>query len=89
MAALPELPEVTRLLRSIEGYTGSFPVRCALTLSSLFSVRHGTLRGMEWQDIDLDRAEWRIPVEPLKRQQIEKDARRGEIGLIVPFPVRR
>lgn len=86
MAAPTGLPEIARLLRSIEGYTGSFPVRCALTLSALFFVRPGTLRGMEWQDIDLDRAEWRIPVEQLKRRQIEKDARRGEIGLIVPLP---
>jgi len=86
MAAPTELGEVTRLLRSIDGYTGTFPVHCALMLSPLFFVRPGTLRGMEWQDVDLDRAEWRIPVEQLKRRQIEKDARRGEIGLIVPLP---
>ena len=86
MSAPTNLMEVTRLLRSISGYTGTFPVRCALVLSPLFFVRPGTLRGMEWQDIDFDRAEWRIPIEQLKRRQIEKDARRGEIGLIVPLP---
>ena len=86
MAAPTGLPEVARLLRAIDGYTGSFPVRCALMLSPLFFVRPGTLRGMEWEDIDLNRAEWRIPIEQLKRRQTEKDARRGEIGLIVPLP---
>jgi|MTBAKSStandDraft_1061840.scaffolds.fasta_scaffold08156_6 integrase len=86
MAAPTALPEVARLLRSINGYTGTFTVRCALMLSPLFFVRPGTLRGMEWQDVDLDRAEWRIPVEQLKRRQIDKDARRGEVGLVVPLP---
>lgn len=41
---------------------------------------------MEWQNIDFDRAEWGLPIEQLTRRQIEKDARRGEIGLIVPLP---
>ncbi len=86
MAAPTELPEVARLLRAIDGYTGTFTVRCALMLSPMFFVRPGTMRGMEWQDVDLDRAEWRIPIEQLKRRQIDKDARRGEVGLIVPLP---
>lgn len=86
MAAPTESGEVARLMRSIASYSGTFPVRCALMLSPLFFVRPGTLRGMEWQDIDFERAEWRIPVEQLKRRQTEKDARRGEIGLIVPLP---
>ena len=87
MAAPTNLMEVARLLRSISGYTGTFSVRCALMLSPIFFVRPGTLRGMEWQDVDFDRAEWRIPIEQLKRRQIEKDARRGETGLIVPLPL--
>lgn len=85
MAAPAETAEVARLMRSIAAYTGTFTVRCALMLSPMFFVRPGTLRGMEWQDIDFDRAEWRIPIEQLKRRQTEKDARRGEIGLIVPL----
>ncbi len=86
MAAPTEQIEVARLLKAIAGYSGTFPVRCALMLSPIFFVRPGTLRGMEWQDINLDRAEWRIPIEQLKRRQTEKDARRGETGLIVPLP---
>lgn len=85
MAAPTDPPEVARLVRTIEGYTGSFIVRCALRLSPLFFLRPGTLRGMEWQDLDFDRAEWRIPIEQMKRRQTEKDARRGEIALIVPL----
>lgn len=86
MAAPTEQGEVSRLLKALPSYSGTFPVRCALMLSPIFFVRPGTMRGMEWQDVDLDRAEWRIPIEQLKRRQIDKDARRGEIGLIVPLP---
>lgn len=86
MAAPTELGEVSRLLKAISGYTGTFPVRCALMLSPMFFVRPGTLRSMEWQDVVLERAEWRVPIEQLKRRQIEKEARRGEVGLIVPLP---
>jgi integrase len=86
MAAPTDPTEVGRLLRTIEGYTGTFTVRCALMLSPLFFVRPGTLHGMEWQNIHLDQAEWRIPIEQLKRKQIDKDSRRGEVGLIVPLP---
>lgn len=86
MAAPTEQREVSRLLKAISSYRGTFPVRCALMLSPIFFVRPGTLRCMEWQDVDLERAEWRIPIEQLKRRQIEKYARRGEIGLIVPLP---
>jgi integrase len=86
MAAPTDPGEVGRLMRSIAAYTGTFIVRCALMLSPFFFVRPGTLRGMEWQDIDLDRAEWRIPIEQLKRKQAEKDARRGQVAHIVPLP---
>jgi integrase len=51
----------------------------------LFFVRPGTLRSMEWADIDFDRAEWRIPIEQLKRRQLDKLARRGEVSHIVPL----
>ncbi|MDW7774375.1 MAG: tyrosine-type recombinase/integrase [Desulfobulbaceae bacterium] len=86
MAAPTDPTEVGRLLRAMATYTGSFPVRCALMLSPIFFIRPGTLRGMEWQDIDLEKAEWRIPIEQLKRRQTEKDYRRGQIAHIVPLP---
>jgi len=86
MAAPTDPAEVGRLLRAMASYTGSFPVRCALMLSPIFFIRPGTLRGMEWQDVDLERAEWRIPIEQLKRKQTEKDYRRGQIAHIIPLP---
>lgn len=85
MAAPTDQEETARLLRAIDTYHGSFIVHCALKLSPLLFVRPGTLRGMEWQDIDFDKAEWRVPIEQLKRRQLDKLARRGEVAHVVPL----
>lgn len=85
MAAPTTQEETARLLRAIDSYHGSFIVLCALKLSPLFFVRPGTLRAMEWKDIYFDKAEWRVPIEQLKRRQVEKLARPGEVAHIVPI----
>jgi integrase len=61
-AAVTEPAEVSKLLRVIGGYQGSFPVACALKLAPLVFVRPGELRKARWADIDLDNAEWRYTV---------------------------
>ena len=45
-------------MRDIDGYQGSFIVKCAFKLSPLLFVRPGELRKMEWADVNLDAAEW-------------------------------
>ena len=65
-AAITDPKEVAPLLRAIDGYQGSFVVKCALQLSPLFFVRPGELRQAEWAEIDLDAAEWNIPAERMK-----------------------
>ena len=57
---------VGQLLRDIDGYEGGYITRCALKLSPLLFVRPGELRRAEWQEIDLDAAEWRIPAAKMK-----------------------
>ncbi|EFK97548.1 phage integrase family protein, partial [sediment metagenome] len=47
------------LLRAMDGFSGTFTVKCALLLSPLFFVRPGEIRKAKWAEIDLDRAEWR------------------------------
>jgi integrase len=59
MAAITEPHKVAELLRTLDGYQGTLPVRCALQLAPLVFVRPGELRQAEWKDIDLDAAEWR------------------------------
>lgn len=61
-AAIIDPDGVAKLLRSFEGFNGSFIVLCALKLSPLLFVRPGELRKAEWAQIDFDSAEWRYTV---------------------------
>ncbi len=68
---------VGHLLRDIDGYEGGFLTRCAMKLSPLLFVRPGELRRAEWQEINLEAAEWRIPARKMK----------GRMMHIVPLAV--
>jgi integrase len=65
-AAITELKQVAELLRAMDGFAGTFTVKCALLLAPLFFVRPGELRKAKWAEIDLDRAEWRYHVTKTK-----------------------
>lgn len=79
--AITEPDKVGKLLRLLDGYEGTSTVRAAMKLAPLVFVRPKELRHAEWQEIDFDKAEWRIPAEkmkmgvdhivPLSRQAIE------------------
>jgi len=68
-AALTKPADVAALLRAINGYQGTFVVRCALRLAPLVFVRPGELRKAEWSEFDLDGLIWRIPAERMKLRQ--------------------
>ena len=78
-AAITEPKQVGPLLRVLDGYRGTLPVRCALRLAPLVFVRPGELRKAEWAGIDLEEGEWRYTVTktgtphivPLARQAVE------------------
>ena len=57
-AAITDPQKVGELMRDIDGYQGSFIVKCGFKLSPLLFVRPGELRKMEWADVNLDAAEW-------------------------------
>ena len=61
--------EVVGLLRAIDGYQGSFIVKCALQLAGMFFVRPGELRNAEWPEFDLEAGIWSIPAEKMKMKQ--------------------
>jgi len=65
-ASIREPKAIGALLRAIDGYDGSLITRTALQLAPLTFVRPGELRRAEWKELDLDRAEWRIPAEKMK-----------------------
>jgi integrase len=58
------------LLNAIEGYSGSFVTQSALRLAPLLFVRPGELRHTEWEEIDFDKAEWRIATGKMKMKAV-------------------
>ncbi|HJP98740.1 MAG TPA: integrase arm-type DNA-binding domain-containing protein [Rhodanobacteraceae bacterium] len=69
-ASITDPAKVGELLRAIEGFSGSFVVASALKFAPLVFVRPGELRKAEWQEFDLDAAEWRIPDERMKMREM-------------------
>ena len=68
-AAITDPVKVGALLRAIDGYSGTLAVKCALKLGVLSFVRPGELRKAEWDEFDLERAEWNIPAERMKMDE--------------------
>lgn len=58
--AIIEPKAAGELLRAIDGYSGTFVVRCAMKLAPYVFVRPGELRRAEWSDFDLDIPQWRM-----------------------------
>ena len=69
-ASITDPKAIGELLRDIEGYQGAFVTRCALRLAPLVFLRPGELRKAEWVEIDLDKAEWRIPAARMKMNAV-------------------
>ena len=69
LAAITNPKEVAPLLRAIDGYQGTFVVKCALQLAPMLFVRPGELRRAEWSEVDLDEAVWNIPKRKMKMKQ--------------------
>jgi integrase len=69
-ASVTEPAKIGELMRAIKGYSGQFTTACALRLAPLVFVRPGELRHAEWGEVDLEKAEWRIPAEKMKMKTI-------------------
>lgn len=66
---ITEPGRIGELLRAIDAYDGSLITKIALQLAPLVFVRPGELRAAEWGEIDLDKAEWRIPAAKMKMRE--------------------
>lgn len=62
--------QIKDFVKALEGYAGYRTTVIALHLMLLTFVRTVELRGALWEEIDLDRAEWRIPAERMKMREI-------------------
>ncbi|MEX0960246.1 MAG: integrase arm-type DNA-binding domain-containing protein [Burkholderiales bacterium] len=68
-ASIIEPKRIGELLRAIDDYEGYFVTKSALRLAPLVFVRPGELRRSQWPEIDLEKAEWRIPAERMKMRE--------------------
>jgi integrase len=68
-AAVIEPGVLGAMLRAFDGYTGGPVVRTALQLQAMLFVRPGELRHMEWDELDFEAAQWRIPGEKMKMRE--------------------
>lgn len=75
--AITDPKEIGPLLRAMDGFTGTFPVKCALKLAPMLLVRPGELRQAEWSEINLDAATWEIPAAKMKMR----------LTHLVPLPI--
>jgi integrase len=64
--AITEPKPLGQLLRDIDAYTGDFVVRTALQLQPLIFARPANLAAAEWDEFDLETAEWRIAADKMK-----------------------
>lgn len=69
-SSITEPEKVAEMLCAFDGFTGTFPVLCALKLAPMLFVRPGELRSAEWASIDLDKAEWRYHVSKTKTDHL-------------------
>jgi integrase len=69
-ASVVDPVRVGELMRAIHGYVGHPMTGLALKLAPLLFVRPGELRQAEWDEIDLDGAEWRIPAARMKMNEL-------------------
>lgn len=68
-AAITDPDKLGALLRAIEGFDGTPPVRAALRVAPYLLVRPGELRQMEWAEVNLDGALWSIPAAKMKQDR--------------------
>jgi integrase len=69
-AAKTDPESVAGILRAMDGYVGTLPVRCAMRLAPLLFVRPGELRTAKWVDVDLEKKQWRYTVTKTKTPHI-------------------
>lgn len=70
--AITDPDRMGQLLRMVDGYQGSPPVRAALLIHALTFQRPGEIQGMLWAELDLVNAVWTVPPERMKGTRKQK-----------------
>ena len=72
-------------MQACEQYQGTPATRAALTLAPFLLLRPGELRSLQWEQVDLERAEIRLTLAQMKGAALAKQTRGGEVAHIVPL----
>lgn len=70
LPAITSPTDVGELLRAMDGFKGTFVVKCALEIAPRVFVRPGELRKAEWEQFNLDKAEWRYFIRKTKTEHL-------------------
>ena len=68
-AAFEKPEQVAGLLRAIDEYPGHLITRIAMQIAPHVMARPGELRMANWEEFNLEAAEWRIPAERMKMRK--------------------
>ena len=68
-ASIVEPKKIGPLLRDMYAYRGTFQTQCALRIAPHVFLRPGELRLAQWDEFNLDAAQWEIPAERMKRKR--------------------
>jgi integrase len=79
--AITDPVRVGELLRAIDAFKGTYPVRAALALAPLVFTRPGDLRAARWADSDLGAGEWKYLVPKTKTEHLVPLARQA-VGIL-------
>ena len=82
-AAITDPDKLGELLRTMRGYQGGPVVRAALALAPMLFQRPNELRGMAWDEVDLEAALWSIAPARMKRSVSGKT---NGAAHLVPLP---
>jgi len=70
LPSITDPKDVGELLRAIDGFKGTFVVKCALEIAPRVFVRPGELRKAMWNGFDLDKGEWRYFITKTKTEHL-------------------
>lgn len=79
-SAITDPERLGHLIRTIRTYSGSEVVRKALQIQALTFQRPGEVRGMRWDELDLEAGMWTIPAARMKSTVAKKAS--GEAHLV-------
>ena len=85
MGYTTEPARLRAFMQACEQYQGNPATKAALALAPFLLLRPGELRGLTWEQVDLERAEIRLTVAQMKGAALAKATRGEQVAHIAPI----